>query len=43
MLNFPKGPRNHLRHVLVQVGGLFGLLVLAISFFDWLQDSLALG
>ncbi len=35
--------KRRLKRVLVQGGGLVGFLVLALSFFDWLQDSLALG
>ncbi len=38
-----EGSRFRLRKMLVEVGGLFGVLFLAISVFDWLQDSLALG
>ena len=38
-----KSHRERLRKVLVEVGGLFGFVFLAISFVDWLQDSLALG
>ena len=37
------GPSKRLRKLLVRLGGVFGFLLLAISFFDWLQDSLALG
>ncbi|WP_256429997.1 hypothetical protein [Caulobacter sp. S45] len=43
MPSFPKVPRDRFRKVLVEVGGLFGVLFLALSVFDWLQDSLALG
>ncbi len=38
-----KGSHNRLRKALVEIGGLAGFLFLALSFFDWLQDSLALG
>ena len=43
MHKFLEVPRHRFRKVLVEIGGLFGVLFLAISFFDWLQDSLALG
>ena len=39
----PDGAKRRLRRVLVEAGGLIGFLFLALSFFDWLQDSLALG
>ena len=38
-----EGSRNRLRRALIEIGGVAGFLLLAVSFFDWLQDSLALG
>ena len=43
MSNAPKNSQTRLRRVLMEAGGLVGVLFLAVSFFDWLQDSLALG
>ena len=38
-----EGVKRRLRRVLVEAGGLVGFLFLALSFFDWLQDSRARG
>ncbi len=38
-----EGSRNRLRKAVLEMGGLFGFLLLAVSFVDWLQDSLAAG
>ena len=43
MPHLPEQPRKRLQRVLMKAGGLFGFLLLAVSFFDWLQDSVALG
>ena len=43
MIDTSRGSHNRLHRALMEIGGLFGFLFLAVSFFDWLQDSLALG